>query len=220
MSLGTPIHRGSNGGTGSTHTVTLSGAPAAGSLLVATVGRRYNSALPAVPVITSNNGLTWNTVALSPATIDTGSGIRVRIFAAWAVALGTEISVAAAYASGPKSAIHVTEIPRAFAGISNFGSDADSLGDPTAIMTNPPNGASLSLAFGVFTDSNTVSPPATGFTELHERTTSTDLITQTSYHMTATDTAAWTTSNEDNALGAIMEIKPAGRTRAVGLWFS
>lgn len=219
MSLGTPIHRGSNGGTGSTHAVTLSGAPAAGSLLLATVGRRYNSALPAAPAITSNNALTWNTVALSPATIDTGSGIRLRIFAAWAIATGAETTVTAAYASGPKSAIHVTEIPRAFAGISNFAADDDAAGDPTAVMAAP-GGASLSFAFAAFTDVNPVSPPATGFTELHERVTSTDLITQTSYHMTATDTAAWTTSNNTNALGAIMEIRPAGRMRAVGLWFS
>lgn len=219
MSLGTPVHRGSNGGTGSTHAVTLSAAPAVGSLLVATVGRRYNVSLPGAPTITSSPTLTWNTLALSPATIDTGAGIRVRIFAAWAVVAGTVTTVTASYAAGPKSAIHVTEIPGAFGGISNFDADDDASGDPTAVMSAV-SGASLSLAFGVFTDVNSVAVPS-GFTaELHERITSLDLVTQTSYKTVATDTAAWTTSNNTNALGAIMEIAPAGRTRAVGLWFS
>lgn len=220
MTVGTPVHRGQNGGTGSTIT-TASFTPAAGSLILATYGRRHNSSMPAASTITDSTGRTWTPLSFSPATAptpDPGSGTRIRIGAAWAIATGVAMTVTASQVSGPKTGLIVTEIPGAFAGISNLASDEDASGDPTATMAAP-GSASLSLAFGMFTGNVTISPP-TGFTELHEQISSTDCLTQTSYKLPAGAAAAWTTGNNTISLGAIMEIRPAGRGSAVFLWFS
>lgn len=215
--IGTPVHRGAAAGTGATLT-TASFTPAAGSLLVACFGRRSGTGLPPLSVIADSTARGWTAVAFSPDGIDTGSGTRARIGVSWAIATGAAMTVTASQASGPKTGLIVTEIPGAFGGIANFGSDDDGNGDPTAVMATP-GGASLSLAFGMFTGTSTISPP-TGFTELFEQITNTDLVTETAYKFPAGDTAAWTTPNNSNSLGAIMEIRPAGRARAAFLWFS
>ena len=214
--IGTPVHRGQAGGTGSTLT-TASIAPAAGSLLLASWGRRWNVGAPAASTIADSTGLTWTPLTFAPASADNGS-IYVRIGLSWAIATGAAMTVTASQPSGAKTGVHVTEIPAAFAGIANFATDDDTLGDPTAVMSTP-GGASLSFAFGVFCGTNSVAPP-TGFTELHELISNTDLVTQSSWKVPPTDTAAWTTANNSMSLGAIMEIKPAGRSSAVFLWFS
>ena len=214
--IGAPIHRGQNGGTGST-LATASFTPAAGSLILAPWGRRWNVGAPAASVIADSTARAWTPLAFSPASADNGS-LYVRIGLSWAIATGAPMIVTASQASGAKTGFHVTEIPRAFAGIANFDSGDDAAGDPIAAMATP-GGASISYAFGVFCGANAVSPP-TGFTELHELLSNVDLVTQSSWKSVATDTAAWTTANNSVSLGAILEIRPAGRTRAVGLWFS
>ena len=49
--------------------------------------------------------------------------------------------------------------------------------------------------------------------------TSTDLSIETAYKLVPTDTATWSTGN-DIGIGAVFEIKPDGRSSAVGIWFS
>lgn len=217
MSIGTPVHRGSNGGTGPTLAI-VSFTPAAGSLILAPWGRRWNMGAPAASTITDSTARTWTPISFSPNAADDGSSLYVRIGLSWAIATGAPMIVTASQAAGAKTGFHVTEIPGAFAGITNFDADDDTAGDPTAVMATP-GGASISYAFAMFCGTSSVSPP-TGFTELHERISSTDLVTQSSWKAAAADTAAWATANNFMSLGAIMEIRPAGRTRAVGLWFS
>lgn len=215
--MATPVHCGANGGTGST-IVTASFTPAAGSLILAGVGRRWTTSLPAASTITDSTSRTWNALTFSPAaTHDLGSGTRVRLSASWAIATGAAMTVTASQPSGAKTRIVVTEFPRALAAIANFIADVSGTADPSAVMASP-GGASLSFALGVFAGPSAVSPP-TGFTELHESMTSTDLTVETAYKLAPTDTAAWTTGN-DIGIGAIFEIKPAGRSSAVGIWFS
>lgn len=216
MSLGTPVHHDQKGGTGSTIT-SASFTPAAGSLLLVPWGRRWNSGAPGDVTITDSTSRTWTPVVFSPFQADNGS-LYVRIGMSWAVATGAAMTVTASQAAGAKTGYHVTEIPGAVAGISNFESDDDTGGDPTAVMATP-GGASISYAFGMFCGTNTVSPP-TGFTELHELISSTDLVTQSSWKLAATDTAAWTTANNSMSLGLIAEIVPTGRTRAAAIWFA
>lgn len=215
--IGTPVHRGQKGGTGST-VATAEFTPAAGSLILASWARRWNSEAPAATTITDSTGRTWTPLVLSPSEADNGSNLFVRIGLSWAIATGAPMSVTASQPFGAKTGLHVTEIPRAFAGIANVATDDDTAGDPTAVMATP-GGASISFAFGMFCGTNAVSPPS-GFTELHEQVSNTDLITQTSWKAAPTDTAAWTTSNNTMSLGLIAEIRPAGRTRGVHLWFS
>lgn len=215
--MATPVHRGANGGTGSTITVT-SFTPAAGSLLLAGVGRRWTTGLPAVSTITDSTMRTWNALTFSPAaTFDSGSGTRVRLSASWAIATGAAMTVTASQPPGAKTRIVVTEFPRALAAIANFISAASGTADPSAVMATP-GAASLSFALGVFAGPSSISPPS-GFGELHESMTSTDLSIETAYKLVPTDTATWSTDN-DIGIGAVFEIKPAGRSSAVGIWFS
>ena len=218
MTMATPVHCGAVGGGGSTLT-TASFTPAAGSLLLAGVGRRYNSGLPAASTITDTLGLTWHALTFSPAaTYDAGSGTRLRLSASWAIATGAAMMVTASQASDPKTRLVVTEFPRALAAISNFIANASATADPSAVMSTP-GAASLSFAIGVFAGTDAVSPP-TGFTELHESTTAAhQLIVQTAYKLVPTDTATWSSTNSIG-IGGIFEIKPAGRSSAVGIWFS
>ena len=100
MSIGTPVHRGQKGGTGST-LATASFTPAAGSLILAPWGRRWNSGAPAASTITDSTGRTWTPITFAPEAADNGS-LYVRIGMSWAIATGAPMIVTASQVSGAK----------------------------------------------------------------------------------------------------------------------
>jgi hypothetical protein len=112
----------------------------------------------------------------------------------------------------------VVRIPGASAAITNFNVGSSGTGDPTATLPTSIGPASISFAFAGWPGTTAVDPPATGFTELNEFIQD-DQVSQTSYHLTPQNSAAWTTSNNANSLGAIVEIPPLGRTRVSAVWF-
>lgn len=216
MAVGTPVHRLINNGTGAIITTTGTVTPAVGSLLTASVARRSGSALPTAPAV-SGGSLTW-TALIPDATYDVGSGVRLRM-SLWGTLITSAVpafSVTTTQTSGPNTSIIVTEVPGAAGTITNYDYDDDSAGDPVAVMATPGT-ASIAMAFLAVDGVTGISPP-TGFTELREVNASSGLTHQTSFIATPTDTATWSTAGAE-ALGLIVEIRPAGRTRAAAAWF-
>jgi hypothetical protein len=217
MPVGTPVHRVRNNGTGGSITTTVMFTPAVGSLLLVPVGRKSNVSVPTEPTI-SGGGLAWSLAGQS--TMDVGSGQRWR-YGLWK-ALVTEPVAAFAVTStqigGTPTIFMCCEIPGAAAGITNLDFDEDTAGDPVAVLGAAPAAASISMAFAVFDGTTAVAPPS-GFTELNEHiAASPSIVHQSSYSMTPVDTATWSTTN-GHSMGLIVEIKPAGRTRAAAVWF-
>lgn len=221
MAIGTPVHVTRQGGSGALLTSPGAGInPAATHLLLAPVSRFSASGAPGIPVISGGAGVSW--VQIFTSLLDTGSGDRMRM-SLWAAQVPDPAPAIFNVTctnpdSGPRTAFHVVRIPGASAAITNFAVDDDANGDPSATLPASIGPASISFAFAGWPGTNAVDPPATGFTELNEFIQA-DQVSQTSYHLTPQNSAAWTTANNANSLGAIVEIPPLGRTRVSAVWF-
>jgi hypothetical protein len=221
MAIGTPVHVTRQGGSGALLTSPGLGiTPPALDLLLVGVSRFSASGLPGIPAISGGTGVSWAQVFTQP--LDLGSGNRMRL-SLWAAqvpdpAPATFFVTCTNPDSGPRTAFHVVRIPGASAAITNFAVDDDANGDPSATLPASIGPASISFAFAGWPGTTAVDPPATGFTELNEFIQA-DQVSQTSYHLTPQNSAAWTTANNANSLGAIVEIPPLGRTRIAAVWF-
>ena len=216
MAVGTPVHRLVNNGTGAIITTTGSYAFPVGSLVLASVARRSASALPAAPAVTGGDQ-TW-TALIPDGTYDVGSGVRLRL-SLWGTLITAAVPafpVTTTQSSGPTTSLIVTEVPGAAGTITNYDYDDDSAGDPVAVMATP-SAASISMAF-LAVDAVTGIGPPSSFTELRENNTAAGLTHQTNFIATPVDTATWSTAGAE-ALGLIVEIRTAGRTRAAAAWF-
>ncbi len=217
MALGTPVHRAANGGTGAVIT-TPAFTPAAGSLLLAAVGMRWDTYPIPAPTITSSPALTWTLVATELAPdLDL---VKQRISIWRAIATGVSMTVTSTKTGTARSQLVVTEFPGGMGAVTNFDIDDDPDGDPSATLPTTPGGASLSYAFSCFigTDLATVGPPS-GYTQLYE-VLQTNMPINSSYKTPAQAAAAWTTTPNNPAMGAVVEILPLGITRAGFIWFS
>jgi hypothetical protein len=222
MAIGTPVHVTRQGGSGALLTSPGLGInPPALDCLLVCVSRYSSAAAPGIPVISGGTGVSW--VQKFTVLLDPGSGDRMRL-SLWAAqvpdpAPATFFVTCTNPDSGARTAFHVVRIPGASAaGITNFAQDDDGNGDPAATLPVSIGPASISFAFAGWPGTAAVDPPASGFTELNEFIQA-DQVSQTSYHLTPQNTATWTTSNNANSLGAIVEIPPLGRTRMSAVWF-
>lgn len=216
MPVGTPVHRLVNNGTGAIITTTGTASFAVGSLVLASVARRGGAALPPAPVV-SGGSLTW-TALIPDGTLDTGSGVRLRL-SLWGTlitAAAPAFAVTTTQTSGPTTSLIVTEIPGAAGTVTNYAYDDDGAGDPAATM-GAAGAASIAMAFLAVDAATGINPPS-GFTELRENNTAAGLTHQTNFIASPTTTATWSTAG-GNSLGLIVEIRPAGRTRAAAAWF-
>ncbi len=205
MPLGTPTLVTPTVGNGTTSTTTASFTPTAGALLLA-LGSCRGSTLPGALTL-NPSALTWT--PLIDDLYDPGSTprVRARIWAA-VVSSASAMTVQLTSASAGKCALSIVQITGAAGVPSNFASATNANGDPTVTLSSAP--AASSTVVGLFTGagSTAITPPS-GYTELDEAVTSTDLITEVVYDaVSAATSAAWSTANT-RGIGILVEVQEA-----------
>lgn len=205
MAIGTPVNRGTAGGT--TTATTASFTPGAGDTLLAFVFGRRSTVAPAQPTISDSLGGTWTEIA--DVTYDTGANPRLRARLFRSVASGSAMTVTGAISDGTTTGIMVVSVSGVGTDFSNFGSNTNAAGDPSITLTAP-GATSAVVGFTAQNATNLVTQVAS-YTELTEFTANAAMRGEACYDISSpASTVSWTSTNT-LSIGIAVELKePAG----------
>lgn len=209
MALGTPTELYASGAGAASHT-TSGVVPTPGALLLVSGEHRASAAI-SEPSIADDSAGAWTWTALESASVDAGSGARIRqkVWAAIAPSgWSAELDITCAATGAAKTFVTVTQ----YTGASlptNAEKGESTTGDPAATLPSSPAATSSIYAAAAFAGTTTPTTP-TGYTLLSSGAASTDLIGFVWYDPPAPegDTVSIVTTNTRGSL-VLVEIPEA-----------
>lgn len=204
MALGTPALATPTVGGGGTGITTASFTPTLGALLIA-LGACRGSSLPGTLTL-NPSALTWTPIIAG--LYDDGASPRIR-GRAWAAVVdaASAMTVQVTSTSAGKCALSIVQITGAAGIPSNYAEDDNGTGDPTVVLPSAPAASSTVIGLYAAAGAAAMTPPS-GYTELDEQVTSSDLITEVVYDAgSAATSAAWTSATNTRSIGLLVEIQ-------------
>lgn len=204
MALGTPTLATPTVGQGGTSVTTASFTPTLGALLIA-LGSCRGSSPPGVLTL-NPSALTWTPIISGLYDNGTSPRVRGRMWAA-VVSSASAMTVQVTSTSAGKVALSIVQITGAAGIPSNYAEANNGSGDPTATLPSAPAASSTVIGLYAAAGAAAMTPPS-GYTELDEQVTSSDLITEVVYDAgSAATSAAWTSATNTRSIGLLVEIQ-------------